>query len=735
MAQIITDTFIDTAGVLLQNHVSNNYKSWTKNSKATTDFVISAGVVAPAVLSKDCIYGPTTQPTSNDQTVTLDFYHNSTASYIGLWLRCDSLLATNAYIVQFNAGQFQLLKKSAGTTSSMVIRSPTTTFPIGEWYRVTFSAIGTQISSSVYRYSTGQYIDGNGGVNSAPTNWISITDSTVTSGGSYVSFYTAGDLLGRFRNVTISDGTPGNPAGMLKRVFQQTPTLFKASGASLNEFTQTLGALGYVGGNLAANDWLASPWTNIVLNSRGMSDLTFYGEGGVTVDADGWPTAACRMVVCTWADGYVLTPVTGVYKGRFTWQGTIGTMGSTLTNCTVSNVVTVGQVTTFDLTATGGMSCILEWTQGIKNLEIVYPGYDINNYPHLTTEAVAYYKQFSIIRAMDFMSTNNSTETTWALRPPGTKKSGGKKTWEGLFTFIATLMAASGSETKGVWICLPHQSDSNYWTQVATLAKAMLPANAITYWEYSNETENTLFAQEGWLRTAAKAEVALGGSTLAGGTEYDQRSKLLGRKTWQMAQAVLGVYGQQALNVTVRPVLASLFVDATANPVSALDQINTYLGAPATMISALAAAPYPQGSLTQMDAPTTVPAFIDVLRNSGDYSLSKEDTNMQAFQALAARYSLQRCVAYEWGPHTHNASNQTIKVAAHLDADMGNLVKEIARKAWKYGWGMLCYYSLTPEVFKTVGTGGNWAASQSFATTEPKITALIALKSELRPAP
>lgn len=729
MSQVLVDTFNDTNGALLTAHTSNNGKTWAKVPSATGDAVISNNQVRTAAVATNTVHYLVTPPASANQTVTWDVFVNNTSSFLSMWARAKTDL-TDAYLIQINNAQVALIKRVAGTSTQLVVRSPT--LPSGELYRCKLVLSGTSIKGEMYRYSTQQYLSSGSFFQAGQAYFADIIDSSITAANTVLlSAFSATDTTSYMANISVLDDVPGSPRGHMKSFFPNNIQTFSPTASALAEFTYNIDALGYLGGNIQSVDYIPCPWVDLVNNSRGFGLNTGFSEGGVSVDANGWPTQACRNVICT-NDQVSSVPI-GTYKGSFEWQSTVGTMtASTTTNCSVSNIVTAGQLTTFDLVVTNPLTLIMEWTQGIKNLKIITAGYATTGYPLLRTEAVNHYKKFACLRAMDYMRINNSNETTWSSRVPA-GKSFGAKSWESLFDFANACYSASGSKTKALWICVPHQSDSTYWTSLATLAMSSLPSDMVVYWEFSNECGNTLFTQELFLRNAAIAEVAAGGSTLVGGDQYNQRSKLYGRKTAQMAQAVLAVYPNGSLNTRVRPVITSLFVDATNHPVDALAQMNTYHGAVAGYLHTVSSAPYPQGSLVDMNAAANAAALIDILRNTGANAISTENTNFGAFMALAQSYGLKRCVAYEWGPHTHGSANQAVKQAAHLDADMGNIVKEIAHKAWANGWGLLNYYHVTPGTFLSNNENSLWPVAQSFGSGDIKLAALNALLTETKP--
>lgn len=97
---------------------------------------------------------------------------------------------------------------------------------------------------------------------------------------------------------------------------------------------------------------------------------------------------------------------------------------------------------------------------------------------------------FTNLRFMDFLPTNNSTVITWSQR---VQKTADHYTTDGVA--IEWMIDLCNRTNKDMWICVPHQADANYFTQLATLIKNTLNANLKVYIEYSNETWNGGFTQ------------------------------------------------------------------------------------------------------------------------------------------------------------------------------------------------------------------------------------------------
>ncbi len=101
---------------------------------------------------------------------------------------------------------------------------------------------------------------------------------------------------------------------------------------------------------------------------------------------------------------------------------------------------------------------------------------------------------FSVLRFMDWQHTNNNPTVQWSER-----------TLPGRFSYgtnrgvpYELIIQLANQTQKDIWICVPHEADNNYITQMATLFKNQLDPNITVYLEYSNEVWNWIFTQAGY---------------------------------------------------------------------------------------------------------------------------------------------------------------------------------------------------------------------------------------------
>lgn len=104
--------------------------------------------------------------------------------------------------------------------------------------------------------------------------------------------------------------------------------------------------------------------------------------------------------------------------------------------------------------------------------------------------------EFEAIRFMDWGHTNGSEQIAWSDRKlpdyhtQGHGHAGVAYEW---MIELANLMQ------KDIWICVPHQADDDYITQMALLFREQLDENITIYLEYSNEVWNWQFSQAHWV--------------------------------------------------------------------------------------------------------------------------------------------------------------------------------------------------------------------------------------------
>jgi hypothetical protein len=109
------------------------------------------------------------------------------------------------------------------------------------------------------------------------------------------------------------------------------------------------------------------------------------------------------------------------------------------------------------------------------------------------------------LRFMDWGQTNGSDVTSWSQRIPKTanhylsENTLPGKGDSGYGVAYEWMIDLCNRVNADMWVCVPHQTDTNYSYQLAALIKNNLNSNLKVYVEYSNEGWNDAFPQTDWL--------------------------------------------------------------------------------------------------------------------------------------------------------------------------------------------------------------------------------------------
>lgn len=146
---------------------------------------------------------------------------------------------------------------------------------------------------------------------------------------------------------------------------------------------------------------------------------------------------------------------------------------------------------------------------------------------------------FKSIRFMDWGATNNSNLVHWSERSRKTYHTQAVPngvSYEWMIRLCNTLH-------KDAWVCVPHQADDDYMTQMAQLFKDSLDPDLHIYLEYSNEVWNWQFEQSHWVDNHRP-------SNLSYPRAYAERAKHL-FQIWKNVFAEQGVRVERVLGTQV----------------------------------------------------------------------------------------------------------------------------------------------------------------------------------------
>lgn len=145
-------------------------------------------------------------------------------------------------------------------------------------------------------------------------------------------------------------------------------------------------------------------------------------------------------------------------------------------------------------------------------------------------------KDFRALRFMDWMSTNNSTQSSWKDRPKPSHR-----TWRGKGVPLEVMLSLANRIGIDPWFTVPHLADQHYMQQFALLVKEQLSATRKVYVEHSNEVWNWGFEQAQYANTTGRARW---------GDVSNARMQWHGMRTAQLCDAFkLGAFTGQASRV------------------------------------------------------------------------------------------------------------------------------------------------------------------------------------------
>jgi len=460
-----------------------------------------------------------------------------------------------------------------------------------------------------------------------------------------------------------------------------------------------------VGANLdGVVDWSGSlQFADVIKSSRapfGSAQVPY--DGKAKVDALGWPEGNFGVVI----DTNGLTGLGGVYK--LSCDGYASGIRAEASSATVQNwnYDPVTKKTTCDIvvpnTDTQLMLGFFNATAGVKNLSIMRPGYPstaVFSTPFLN-QLQLFVGNINTFRFMDWARTNNNPVSTWAQRAqPNQAQFTGDNgvAWEYIIE-LGNLMK------KDIWVNVPHMATDDYVRQFAQLLKQNLDADRNVYVEYSNEVWNWQFQQATWNLDEAVKEVNAGGSPLNydGSTnKYYWGWRRVGLRIKQISDIFAEVWGQDAINTRVKPVLAGQI----ANPEvlkQGVEMLKAVYGSVNKYVYALAGAPY--FNLGGHDKDTlTVDQVLEYL-NDNVQSL-KNSSSVQAHATMARFYDV-KYFAYEGGVDTFGPNNIKVKKDAELDPRFKQICIDYLN-IW-FGWGFENFNWFVAGAGSWDGQYGTW---------------------------
>ena len=472
----------------------------------------------------------------------------------------------------------------------------------------------------------------------------------------------------------------------------------------------------------------SSPWVS------GDSTTPAWDDGrAISTDASGWVTSlksnqVARMLTTRGIENHYPA---GQYLVRYKGNGTLnfGFAASI-----VEGSQKPGQMLIQVTPDAGGIYMWISQTDPVnylRDIEIIMPGGICQGdiYTHVTSagncgggsylsfadnQNIIFYppflnslKNYSVIRFMDWMSTNNSSIKNWSERTLPQYRTymvaGGVP--------LEIMVALANTLNAHPWFTIQHQTDDAYVQNFAQMVNANLNSNLSVYVEHSNEVWNSQFQQNDYAISQAAAQ------SLPDKIQYHAlRSRRIGEifKSILGASRVVAVLGAQAAN------------QSTAT--QGLDYLNSRFGS--TGIDAVAIAPYLGVTSNISTASTYTSMSLDVFFNHVRTSvLPTLTTWVTNYRKIANNYGLH-LISYEGGQHMvgiSGAENNTALNTLFDSFNRDNRIKQLYLDYltnWKQAGGELFVHYVNNGRWSKWGRWGALEWVTQSRSSSPKFDAL-----------
>ncbi len=295
-----------------------------------------------------------------------------------------------------------------------------------------------------------------------------------------------------------------------------------------------------------------------------------------------------------------------------------------------------------DNTAGGGISIDITESQAsdpIHDIHFVMPGFDDTYETEpFNPDFLSLLGDFETLRFMDWMMTNNSPVISWEDRNTPdyyTQTLANGVSYEYIVQLCNLLH-------KNAWICVPHQADDNFITEMARFFRDNLDPDLKIYVEYSNEVWNGIFDQNMYVEEMG---AALGYS----GQPWEQGWQYYAKRTadvhhifeteFEDDSRLVKVVASQASISWISNYILEKYEDPFYNPSG-------------VQADALAIAPYFGAGLADNigDEGLSATITVDEILDSLEQSLNESFLWMDEQKAVADEHNVE-LIAYEGGQH------------------------------------------------------------------------------------
>ena len=470
-------------------------------------------------------------------------------------------------------------------------------------------------------------------------------------------------------------------------------------------------------------------YVDLVKQARRFGSASSPWDEKAMLGDDGWPAGDFGILLMR--DQRGVSNIAGTYTVTFDGQATVAPVASRA-KIQHQRYDPATQRTTLELVLPAEADQLaLAFTQtgaGIKNLQVIRPGYDAGNPPLFTRAFIDHVQRFGTLRFMDWLRTNNNPVTSWSTRsdPRRTHYNSSKGVpWE-------HIVALSNQTGQDIWINVPVAATDDYVRQLAKLLKDTLNARNKIYVEYSNEVWNGQFQQYGTSKALAAEEVkANPNSPLVydGSRDPNQWAyRRIAKRGKEISDIFRSVFGDSEMMRRIRPIFATQVVNTYASGLG-LNFINAVYGPPAQYFYAMAGAPYFNlGKQQRVEGLNTDQVLQAMEQSVVDLPRINE---FEKNQALASWYGLP-WLAYEGGADSFGPGSHDAKMAANLDPRMQDLCQRYLSSWYKSGGQLFMWF--------TAGAGnwttqyGAWELTTDLTITDtPKIRCMDQIQAGYTP--
>ena len=266
-------------------------------------------------------------------------------------------------------------------------------------------------------------------------------------------------------------------------------------------FQVSKGAMGMGLGGIS--DWSTQyPFINFMKHARSWHDWDNDDNDDFDLDENGWvrslqPGQTAGSVFLVKEDG---SPV--VYDTMIVYYEGTGTIEYTWSASKIENASTPGR----DVVSVGEGNHLMKITatdssDPIRNIAIVPAQYEENylNGEIFNPDFLDRIKHFRAVRFMDWMQTNDSTQSDWTDRPRVSDP-----VWTRAGVPLEIMIQLANKLGASPWFCIPHLADETYIREFATMVKHNLDPALTAYVEHSNEVWNWQFEQAQYANTTGR---------------------------------------------------------------------------------------------------------------------------------------------------------------------------------------------------------------------------------------